>query len=390
MRCTKLKIKSSQKFNENPLKVLVFINVDWFALSHFKHYLNSITIAGNELIIVTRNTGKINELKEITSNVVEIDLKRGYVGIIKELIIIWKLFFILKNSNAEVFEFISIKPIVFGGLISKFLSIKKIVYYLSGLGSQFTDESKKGIIKRYFFTFVYKTIMNSKNSTVLVENEDDFYKFKSILNIHSNQLKIIKGVGVDLKKFKPKYKNKENKTRLKILMVSRLLYDKGLVEFFQAAEKIYLENKNVEFLLAGAMDKSNPACISSRDYRDQKNKGIVKFLGHQDDISMLLREVDIFVLPSYREGFPRVIMEASASGLPIVTTNVPGCRSAIINNSTGILVEPKNYLALAGGINTLIKDFKLRKKMSLEGRRFSKQNFNEHSISEKHIQSWSE
>ena len=113
MRCTQLKNKSSQKFNENTLKVLVFINVDWFALSHFKHYLNSITIAGNELIIVTRNTGKINELKEITSNVVEIDLKRGYVGVIKELIIIWKLFFILKNSNAEVFEFISLPAVVF-------------------------------------------------------------------------------------------------------------------------------------------------------------------------------------------------------------------------------------------------------------------------------------
>lgn len=376
--------------NENPLKILVFINVDWFALSHFKHYLNSIILAGNELIIVTRNTGKINELKEITSNVTEIDLERGFVGIFKELIIIWKLFFILKNSNAEVFEFISIKPVIFGGLISKFLSIKKVVYYISGLGSQFTQVSKIGTIKKYLFTFAYKNIMDSKNSIILVENEDDFYKFKSLLNVHPNQLKIIKGVGVDLKKFKPIHKKKENKTKLKVLMVSRLLYDKGVIEFFQAAEKIYSENNNIEFLIAGVMDKSNPACISSKDYRDQKNRGIVKFLGHQDDISILLKEVDIFVLPSYSEGFPRVIMEASASGLPIVTTNVPGCRSAIINNFTGILVEPKNYLALAGGINTLIKDFKLREKMSLEGRRFSKQNFNEQFISEKHIQSWSE
>ena len=172
-------------------------------------------------------------------------------------------------------------------------------------------------------------------------------------------------------------------------MAGRLLKDKGLLEFLNTAQKCSEEKLNLNFFVAGDIDESNPESITQSDLLRFKKLKYVKFLGHIDNLNKLFFDVDIFVLPSYREGFPKVIMEASSFGIPVITTNVPGCRDAIENHKTGILVEPRNFKEIYKKIKFFNQNRIMLQDMSNEGRAYALKNFDVEKISRKHISVWS-
>ena len=171
-------------------------------------------------------------------------------------------------------------------------------------------------------------------------------------------------------------------------MVSRLLYDKGVLEFIEAAKLCKSTRPEVEFLLIGDTDPTNPASISQKDLDDFRRDNIVELLGHSMDVANLMKTFDILVLPSYREGFPKVIMEAAATGLPVVTTDVTGCRSAVVHNQTGLIVPLKNVEALGKSIGKLLDSPKLRLTMGDNARQFAELNFDVNQLSTTHISVW--
>ena len=171
-------------------------------------------------------------------------------------------------------------------------------------------------------------------------------------------------------------------------LVSRLLYDKGVLEFVEAAKLCKSTRPEVEFLLVGDTDPTNPASVSKKDLEDFRRHNAVELLGHSTDVSSLMKTLDILVLPSYREGFPKVIMEAAATGLPVVTTDVAGCRSAVIHNETGFIVPSKNAEALGKSIGRLLDSAELRSVMGDNARQFAELNFDVRRISSIHISVW--
>ncbi len=375
-----------KKLAQKRKKFCLFVNVDWFVLSHFTDYLTKIVGKNIDVTVITLNTGRCDEIRALGVDVIEIELHRGYSNLYSEFKSLVNIYRTLRNLSPDILELITIKAVLYGGLVAKILKINKRVFYMSGLGAVFTHQTNFGRVKASIITYLYKLIMRSTSTEVIVENDDDKHIFTSVIGLAEKRIHLIPGVGIDLNEFAPVYSR--NIVNLRVGLVSRLLYDKGIVEFIEAAKICKTKRSDVKFLLAGDTDPTNPASLSQKDLKDIRRHNIVELLGHRKDVAALMKTFDILVLPSYREGFPKVIMEAAATGLPVVTTNVTGCRSAVVHNKTGFIVPAKNAEALADSIERLLDSVELRQVMGHNARKFAELNFDVKHLSFIHINVW--
>ena len=218
--------------------------------------------------------------------------------------------------------------------------------------------------KKNFYLFVYQNNSNynyKKESFLIVQNKDDYKFFINRLNINSRRIKLIKGSGVNIYKFSTFKKNKKKQ----ILFPGRLLINKGIMEFYKAAKIVNKKYKDWTFLIAGASDYKSPVLIKEQNFREILKEKYIKYLGHVDHNKMpkLLSEVSIICLLSYREGMPMVLQEAASCGLPVITSNVIGCKEVIIKNKTGFLVQVKNVNSLVKKINFINTRFSVKTKI---------------------------
>lgn len=366
-------------------KVCIFINVDWFALSHFEIYLKELVKHDVNVTLLTTNTGRCEDLRVLGIEVIEIKMGRGYSSFFVELQSIRKIFISLRDIKPDVFEMITIKPVIYGGLVSKLLKLEKSIFYMSGLGSLFNDKTFMGRCKTWLLKKFYKILMAQNNVEIIVENKDDKIFLVDALRVPKEKFKIIGGVGVNLKEFYPRNYCKKSNATIMIAFVGRMLADKGVHEFTEAVEICKRKFQNAQFYLIGSVDPTNPASLSNLYLESIKAKNIFEYLGPRSDMPNFLRGLDIFVLPSYREGFPRAIMEASATGLPVITTDVVGCRSSVLNNITGLIVPAKDSNLLAEAIIKLITEEKLRLQMGKNGRKHAEANFDVNYLAQCHV-----
>jgi len=206
---------------------------------------------------------------------------------------------------------------------------------------------------------------------MIVENSDDFDLFidRKIVNI--NNISLIKGAGVDIKKINP---SSVKPKIISVVLIARMLWDKGVGEFVDAA-RIVKQNANVNFLLVGGEDAENPMGIKSDTLNQWSQEGVIKWYGHSNNIEIFLEDSHIACLPSYREGLPKSLIEAAAAGLPIVTTDVPGCREVVEHNVNGLIVPPKNAILLAEALLYLINNSNIRNQMGKNSRKFAVDKF---------------
>ena len=281
----------------------------------------------------------------------------------------------LKKINPDLVHLVSPKAILFGGIVSRLLKVKNIVIAISGLGSlvTFNRSFKSYILNKIYFIFL-KFISLNKYKKIIVQNLSDKKIIMSKLkNLKPKDFVLIPGSGEDPKKFKlVDYKKSKNI----VLMSSRILIDKGVIEYLKASEILKKKFPHWKFLIAGSLDYKSSAAINSTTFKNYLKKKYVIWLGYEKNIIKLLKITSIACLPSYREGMSKFLIEASFLGKPIVTTNVPGCRDVVINNKTGVLVKPRNYMSLAKGIEKLIKNYKLREKYSKRANEFAIDKFN--------------
>lgn len=291
------------------------------------------------------------------------------------------LYHLIKSINPEILEFFTIKPVLYGGLVSKLLKIPKKVFYITGLGYVFMASGFKGFIVRNFVKSLYKLSISGKTNTIITENIYDKELINSLNIVNDKQIKIIRGAGVNLSNYCYKLEN----STLRVSMACRLLKDKGVFEYIEAAKIIKQKLPNVEFELYGDIDIHNPASLTNDDIEKIKKDGFVNVYGFSSDIAKVFSASNIIVLPSYREGLPKVLIEAAACGRAVVTTDVPGCRDAIEPNVTGLLCKVKNSKSLANMIEKLIIDENIRNNMGKEGRKLAEQEFDIKKVVKKHF-----
>jgi glycosyltransferase involved in cell wall biosynthesis len=227
---------------------------------------------------------------------------------------------------------------------------------------------------------MYRFALGGKNSHVIIQNPDDKAVINSIVNVPTT---LIRGSGVDLSQYEYIEETNDN---IKVSMACRLLKDKGVFEYVEAAKILKQKLSNVEFELYGDIDIHNPASLTLEDIQKIKNDTFVKVYGFSSDISKVFYDSNIVVLPSYREGLPKVLIEAAACGRAVVTTDVPGCRDSIEPDITGLLCKVKDSKSLANIIEKLIIDEELRNNMGKEGRKLAEKEFDIKKVVEKHFE----
>ena len=364
------------------VKILFLVNVDWFFVSHRLPIAIAALKNGFEVHVATSITDKAHIIRNSGLILHDVPMARGNTGLIgtfKTLLAIIRIFNVVKPNIAHL---VTIKPILLGGIAARITNITGVIAAISGLGYIFIDRGFIATLRRFFVRILYKYSLGHKNIKIICQNVNDLAEIQQATKLSNDSFSLIDGSGVSLEKFA--YVPDNNKIP-KIIMASRLLKDKGGLEFAEAASILRDMNLSAEFILVGEPDPDNPSSIHPSQIKDWADKGIIEFWGHSDNMQDILSQASIIVLPSYREGFPKVLIEAAACGRAVVTTDVAGCRDAIYNGITGVLVPVRDARALAKAISGLIASPENYKKMGIEGRKMAEKRFGENIVIEKHL-----
>jgi len=285
-----------------------------------------------------------------------------------------------KKLKPDIVLNFTIKPNIYGTLACGLLNIKTI-NNITGLGTLFINQNLVTKIVKY----LYK-ISQKKAAKIFFQNKDDFYLFINEKLVDKNKCDILPGSGVDVKKFKPiEVKKKDNIFRF--LLIARMLWDKGVGEYVEAAKIIKQKYQNVEFQLLGPIGVDNPKAISKDQIDKWVKEGIVNYLGVTDDVREYIARADCIVLPSYyREGIPRTLLEAASMEKPIITTNSVGCKEVVDDGINGFLCRVKDVRDLADKMEKMMNlDEEERKKMGKRGRKKVLRKFDEKIIIERYL-----
>jgi glycosyltransferase involved in cell wall biosynthesis len=364
-------------------KLLFILNDAHYFISHRLDIALEAQKKDYKVHIATHDIENHQLIKKYGFEFSPIKLSRSGVNIFKELSSFYELYKLLKKIKPDVLHLVTIKPVIYGSIIARIIKLPKVVAAIPGLGHIFTAEKTPNTLLKFLVTCLYKIALYQSNTHVIFQNNDDHNEFLNLNIINSYQAHIINGSGVNLTEYKF---TKENASSSKIIvMACRILQHKGILEFIEACEILTKKNIKAKFILAGKFDLQNPSFIKEETLKNLIKNTTISFIGFQENTYKLFKSAHVVVLPSYREGLPKVLSEAAACGRAIITTNVPGCKDAIIPGVTGLLVPPKNAHALAEAIEFLIKNDALRISMGNKARQFAEKQFNIDNIVKQHL-----
>jgi len=353
-------------------RLLFMVNDPGFFLSHRLPVALAAQHAGYEVHVATADGPAISDIpvKELEHHV--LPLSRSGKNLFLEfgtLVAIYRLF---RRINPDVVHLVTIKPVLYGGIVARIVGVPGVVVAISGLGAVFIAQTPMAGILRRLVRSLYKLALGHKNLKVIFQNPDDRAILQGLGAVRPEQTVMIRGSGVDLADYPVA---PEPDGIPVVAFAARLLKDKGVGEFVEAASQLQVRGIQARFLLIGSPDPGNPASVTNKELDAWEREGIVELLGYRKDIPDLFARSHIVVLPSYREGLPRVLIEAAACGRAVITTDVPGCRDAIEPDKTGLLVPVRDSVALADAIERLIKDSDLRRRMGKAGRELAEREF---------------
>jgi len=367
----------------------MIVNVDWFFMSHRLPIAIKALEQGHKITIACRFTEHKAELESLGFNTVDIPFSRSGGGVKAEINTIKTIKKAIKDIEPSLIHAITIKPVLYTGLALK--TEKKDIPFvaaISGLGYVFTANTLRAKLTKFIASAFYKTALSQNNKTVIFQNTSDEAILTEVTKLKTSDKVLIKGSGANLSvyDFKP-----ENIVQApKIVMACRLLKEKGVYQYIEAARIVKAIYPNTDFLLVGTPDLENPNSIKQVEIDKWVNEGVVNYLGHRNDIPDVFSCSNIVCLPSfYGEGVPKVLIEAAACGRAIVTTDNPGCRDAVIEGETGLTVPIRDSKKLAEAIIKLINSTQLRLVMGQKARRFAEQEFDVNSVVEKHLEIYS-
>jgi glycosyltransferase involved in cell wall biosynthesis len=307
---------------------------------------------------------------------------RGSLNPLSNALALFNIWNFFRKEKPDIAHLVTIKPYLYGGIISRLIAVPCLVSAVSGLGTLFIKDNLKYKFLRLFLYPIYKFAFNHSNQKIIVQNQNDLKVLADWGVLNVLKVKLLKGSGVKLEKFKNLNETGGIPT---VCFAARLLRDKGVYEFVNAAKLIKERGIKARFFLAGDLDGSNPTGLKLEDLNIIKNEGYVEVLGNYKDIPKLYNKSHIICLPSYREGLPKSLIEAAAASRAVVTTNVPGCRHAIIPNKTGLIVPVKNAEKLADAFQWLIEHPEERIAMGKAGRKFAEREFLIEKIIQQHL-----
>lgn len=356
------------------MKIILFANTDWY-LYNFRIALADAIISEGDKVILVSPAGKYSELLlEMGYDWRELNFSGGSKSIYAQYRLLRDIQKLYQQEQPDLVHHFTIKCVLFGGLASRFANITT-VQAVTGLGHVFMDKSLLMQVIRLPVKMLYRFVCRHKRVSVVFQNEADMDFFINEKLVNKDRSFLIRSSGADCKRFIPSDKERDPGP-CRLLFASRFLREKGVLELLEAVKALRNEGYELELLLAGDIYPDNPSSLSAKDVDDISGLDGVTILGHVDDMSELFSKTDVVVLPSYHEGTPRVLIEAGASGKPLIATDIAGCRGVVVPGENGILVPVADVKALKRAIVELL-DVDLQKGYGKASREIVVNNFSQ-------------
>ena len=352
--------------DNSSIKILYFVSEDWYFCSHRLNLAIAAKHAGYQVSVMTRVREHGDKITSSGLELIPLEMERHGLNPFADLFLLCRIIKIYRREKPDIVHQVAMKPVLYGSLAAWVTRVPVVINALAGMGYLFGAASTGKTIIKKLVSLVFRFLFQRENSTVIVQNPDDRALLMEAINTPPQNIVIVKGAGVDTTLFQPA--SKQGNRVVTIVLVARMLWDKGVGEFVRAAELLTQKGVEARYVLVGDPDSGNPEAIPLAQLEQWNNDGVVEWWGHCEDIAGLLQQADIACLPSYREGLPKSLIEAAAAGLPIVTTDVPGCREVVDQEKNGLLVPVKDYTALADALEILVHSRDLREQMGQASR----------------------
>ncbi len=362
--------------------LLFVVNVPEFFLSHRLPLAIAARNSGFVVHIATGPGPACQSIADLGFKHHLVTMSRSGRNPLAEIGTLWRIYSLMRRVKPDLVHLVTVKPVLYGGLIARLLAVPALVAAISGLGTVFVERERPRSWTRRWLEWLYRLALWHPNSRVIFQNPDDLSVLIGAKALREEQATLIRGSGILLAEYPVR---PEPEGVPVVTFAARLLTDKGVREFVDAAKTLKGRSFPARFWLAGSLDPDNPTAISEQEISLWRKEGLVEILGYVSDIPDLFANSNIVVLPSYREGFPKTLIEAAACGRAVVTTDVPGCRDAIEPEITGLLVPVRDAKALADAIHSLIKDPPRRKRMGAEGRALAEREFAIEKVVKSHM-----
>lgn len=368
-------------------KLLLLITEDWYFWSHRLPLARAALAAGYEVVLATHVDRHGDLIRAEGIKLVALGLRRGGRSPWGEALSILELIRLYRKERPDIAHHVAFKPIFYGSLAASAARTPAIVNAFAGLGFSFLARGFSGAALRRVLALAASLCLRRRSMKAIFQNADDAQAAVSAGLVRVEDFTIIRGSGVDLDLFSPK---PEPKGEPVVILASRLLWDKGVGEFVAAARRLRRENTPARFALVGDADFDNPAAVPKEKLERWELEGDVELWGRREDMPETMSGAHVVCLPSYREGMPKVLLEAAASARAVVAADVPGCRDAVKDGETGVLVPARDDAALAKALARLISDADLRARMGRAGRKLAEAEFGQDKIVEQTLALYAE
>ena len=343
--------------------VVLFANTDWYLYNFRLPLALALERSGYRVLMVSPPGDYGKRLRAAGLRWEPLAMDRRSLNPLREVRVVARLVALLRRERPLLVHSFTIKCAIYGSLAARLARVPARVNAVAGMGYVFTNPGLKARMLRPIVRLLMRASLDGRDARLVLQNPDDMALFRAASLVEPSRMRLIRGSGVDCSRFAAGEDRNGGVRPFTVLLASRLLWDKGVEEYVQAARGLRGEGRDIRFLLAGDSDPGNPAAVPEETVRAWVQEGSLEWLGQVADMPRLLASVDAVVLPSYREGLPKGLIEAAACSLPLVTTDVPGCREVVTHEVDGLLVPVRDATALAMAIARLQDDPSLARRL---------------------------
>jgi glycosyltransferase involved in cell wall biosynthesis len=360
--------------------VVLFANTDWYLYNFRRSLALALRDAGHDVMLISPPGAYGERLRALGLRWESVPMDRRSLNPLREARLLWYLWRLFRRERPSLVHGFTIKCAVYGSIAARLAGVPARVNAVAGMGYVFTSADAKAHMLRPLVRSLLRLALGGRNARLILQNPDDVALFERARLVEAEHVRLIPGSGVDCARFVAREAACDPDKPARILLPARLLWDKGVAEFVSAARQLRAQGRAAVFLLAGDPDPGNPAAVPEAELRAWVEEGVLDWLGHVDDMPALFASVDMVVLPSYREGLPKGLIEAAACALPLVTTDVPGCREVVSDEVDGLLVPVRDADALAHAIARLLDDPELAFRLGQAARAKAFEQFDERIV----------
>lgn len=373
------------------MKFVLYANTDWYLYNFRLSTAKQLLSEGHEVVMLSP-PGEFGErFSDHGLRWVQLRMDRSSLNPLREAVVLRDLTRVLRDERPDLLHNFTVKCAIYGALAARAAGVPAVVNAVAGMGYVFASDRMLARTLRPMVKLLMRGTLGRGQSRLILQNPDDADAFVRARLVPEQHIRVIRSSGVNLERFVPIVPDPEPRP-LRVLLAARLLWEKGIGEYIEAARMLKAQGRNIEFVIAGSPDPGNPRSVSREQAQRWVADGLVDWRGHVDDMPSLMRSMDVIALPSYyREGVPKSLIEAAACGLAVITTNLPGCREVVSEHGVdGLHVEPRCAHSLAERIAQLDDDRALLRRLGDCARRKAMEHFDEQMVIRRTIEVYDE